>query len=112
MESPVVTIILAVLASSGIWSVILAIINHRNKIKDEARAADSAERQMLLALAHDRIYYLCETIIKEEQAGLRHGVTREEWENLDILYQGYHRLGGNGTCQRLYEEIKKLPITQ
>ena len=111
-NSTILTILLAVIGSSGVWSVVLAIVQHRQRRKDQLAMEDSAERKMLLALAHDRIYYLAERMIGEYQDKEREGITKEEWENLDILYQGYKNLGGNGTCERLYKEIEKLPITQ
>ncbi|MCC8044182.1 MAG: hypothetical protein LIP12_01625 [Clostridiales bacterium] len=101
----VVTVLTAVLASSGCWSVILYIVQKRDKKKD----TNTAEKKMLLALAHDRLYYLLGDILTEQQDGKRKGVTREEFENIKILYDGYKGLGGNGTCERLYKEVEKLP---
>ena len=95
----IVTIIVAVFASTGFW----AFINRVMQRKDEK----SPDRQMLLGLAHDRICYLAEKYIE------RDGVTRDEYENLhDYLYKPYKALGGNGTVDRLMEEVDNLPIIQ
>lgn len=101
----VVTIVVSVIASSGCWSVIL----YRMQTKDKAKEKDSAERKMLMALAHDRLYYLLESMLEEYQTGKRKGITTEEFENIKILFDGYKSLGGNGTCERLYKEVDKLP---
>ena len=106
MDGTLLTVLLAVIASSGIWSVVLAIVQYRLKQRDK----DTDVKKMLLALAHDRIYRLCEDFISEQQSGERDGVTREEWENLDILYQGYKQLGGNGTCEKLYTQVAQMLI--
>ena len=95
----IVTIIVAVFASTGFW----AFINRVMQRKDEK----SPDRQMLLGLAHDRICYLAEKYIEID------GITRDEYENLhDYLYKPYKALGGNGTVDRLMEEVDNLPIIQ
>ena len=109
MNETVLTILLAVVASSGVWSVVLAIVNARIKKREKLLEADSAERAMLLALAHDRIYFLCTRYLKEFNDGKRKGISKEEWENLSILFDGYQKLGGNGTCERLFGECEDMP---
>lgn len=95
----IVTIIVAVFASTGFWAFVTRVIQR----KDEK----SPDRQMLLGLAHDRICYLAEKYIE------RGWVTRDEYENLhDYLYKPYKALGGNGTVDRLMEEVDRLPIKQ
>lgn len=90
-----VTIICSVLASSGFW----AYIQKKNESKD-------AKTQLLVGLAHDRImqsgtYYL-----------ERGYITADEFENLyNYLYLPYKELGGNGSAERIIEEIKKMPIS-
>ena len=95
----IITIIVAIFASTGFWAFITRVMQR----KDEK----SPDRQMLLGLAHDRICYLAEKYIQ------RHGVTRDEYENLnDYLVKPYKALGGNGTVDRLMEEVDNLPIIQ
>ena len=94
-----VQIIIAVFASAGFW----AFVDRQVQKRD----AKSPERQMLLGLAHDRICYLAEKYIE------RGWITRDEYENLhDYLYKPYKTLGGNGTVDRLMEEVDRLPIRQ
>ena len=90
----IVTIICAVIASSGFW----AYIQKRNENKD-------AKSRMLLGLAHDRIIFLGMTYIE------RGWITQDEYENLhDYLYKPYEEMGGNGSAKRVMTEVNRLPI--
>jgi hypothetical protein len=93
----VLEIIIAIFASTGLWTLINNLIeNRRKKI--------SAENEALLALLHDRIYFICEDYISKGTISI------EEFENLEYLYKPYVKLGGNGTGERLYLEVKNLKI--
>ena len=93
----IVTIVVTVLASSGFWAFISAMLVNRIKKK-------SSSSKALLALLHDRLYYLLENHIA-------HGsVKPDEHENIMYLYEPYVEMGGNGTCERLIVEFNKLPI--
>lgn len=90
----IVTIVCAVIASSGFW----AYIQKRNENKD-------ARSRMLIGLAHDRIIFLGMTYIE------RGWVTQDEYENLyEYLYKPYEEMGGNGSAKRIMTEVNKLPI--
>lgn len=90
----IVTIVCAVIASSGFW----AYIQKRNENKD-------AKSRMLIGLAHDRIIFLGMTYIE------RGWVTQDEYENLyEYLYKPYEEMGGNGSAKRIMTEVNKLPI--
>jgi len=89
-----VTVVCAVLASSGFWAYLQA----RHEKKD-------AKTKMLLGLGHDRIVALTMSYIE------RGWITQDEYEDLNkYLYNPYREMGGNGTAERLMTEIKKLPI--
>ena len=89
----VVTIVCAVIASSGFW----AFIQKKND-KD-------VKSQMLIGLAHDRIIFLGMHYIE------RGWITQDEYENLyEYLYKPYEKLGGNGSAKRIMTEVNKLPI--
>lgn len=91
-----VQIILAVFGSTGIWALISKLIDKK-----------SASAKMLLGLGHDKIYELCKGYIK------RGSITSDEFENLiKYLYEPYKKLGGNGTAERLVDEVKRLPIVE
>ena len=90
----IITVICAVIASSGFWSYILNNRNKKNVYKD-----------MLIGLGHDRIFSLG---MKYIQRGYIYTI---EYENLiDYLYKPYKELGGNGSADKIIEEVKKLEI--
>ena len=60
---------------------------------------------MLLGLGHIKIIDICEKYID------RGYITQEEYDSLyNYLYIPYKELGGNGTAERLVQEVKHLPI--
>lgn len=88
------TIFSSVLASSGLW----AYITKRLDKKD-------VKSEMLLGLGHDRIMYLGMSYIE------RGYITSDEYENLyEYLYKPYEKMGGNGSAERVMNEVNKLPI--
>lgn len=93
----IISVICAVLASSGLWAFL------QNRI--EAHGKGNSERQMLVGLAHDRIISLGMQYID------RGYITHDEYENLyRYLYKPYKDLGGNGSATRILNEVDKLPI--
>nr|DAQ90279.1 MAG TPA: holin protein [Caudoviricetes sp.] len=91
-------IIIAVFASTGLWSFISMIVQRYME-----RKSDYA--MMMRGLGHDRICSLGECYIK------RGCITRDEYENLvDYLYLPYKKLGGNGTAEKVVDEVKQLPL--
>lgn len=90
----ILTVICTLIASSGFW----AFIQKYNE-------TNTAERQMLVGLAHDRIVYLGMAYVE------RGYITKDEYENLnDYLFKPYKKLGGNGSAQRIMIEVDKLQI--
>lgn len=98
MTSTLFTVLVTIFASSGFWTLILAIYNNRQKAK-------SAETELLLGLAHDRIYELCKNVLKTGE------LSDSEYDNLRHLYDPYIKMGGNGTAERLMKEVEDLKIT-
>ena len=89
-----VTVVCAVLASSGFW----AFVQARREKKD-------VKTQMLIGLGHDRIVAL-----GLEYLG-RGYITNDEYENLhDYLYKPYLKMGGNGSAARIMREVENLRI--
>lgn len=99
MTSTIITIIVTLFASSGFWTLMLAIYNNRHKTK-------SAESELLLGLAHDRIYELCKEVLKNGE------MTDQEYDNIRHLYDPYIKMGGNGTAAKLMEQVEDLKITE
>ncbi|MDY2836228.1 MAG: hypothetical protein SOW46_13645 [Candidatus Aphodomonas sp.] len=88
------TIVCAVIASSGFWAYLQA----RRERKD-------IKTRMLVGLAHDRILSLGMRYIE------RGHITRDEYENLyEYLYRPYEKMGGNGSAKRIMQIINTLPI--
>ena len=60
---------------------------------------------MLLGLGHVKIIETCEKYIA------RGYIRQDEYDSLyNYLYLPYKELGGNGTAERMINEVKKLPI--
>lgn len=88
------TIITSVLASSGFWAIIQTKMDSKN-----------AKSQMIMGLGHDRICWLGMKYIE------RGWISNDEFENLnDYLYIPYSKMGGNGSAERIMNEVKQLPI--
>ena len=92
-------IITAVFASSGIWSIILYLMQRRDSRR-------SATKKALIAILHDRIYEKCEAVL------LKGIITMMEFKAVSYLYEPYAELGGNGTGRTLYEQVTKLEKTE
>lgn len=89
----IITIICAVFASSGFW----ALLQRKSEKSD-------AEKDMLMGLAHDRIFDLGMRYIE------RGYITQAEYDNLSkYLYKPYRLMGGNGSAEHMMEEVDKLP---
>ena len=89
-----ITILVAVIASSGFWAFIQSISDRK-----------SAKTKMLVGLAHDRIMHLGMAAIEKG------GITKDEYENLHTyLYVPYKKLGGNGACEHVMSEVNRLPL--
>lgn len=94
----IISIVGAVFASTGFWAFLTSLIQSK-------KSKDSAERQMLRGLGHDRICYLGECCIQ------RGYITKDEYENLhDYLYLPYKKLGGNGTAEKIMKEVNRLSL--
>lgn len=91
--------VIAGLTGGGISQLTIFLIQRRDARKSNPMA------DMLKGLGHDRIIELGTKYIQ------RGNITRDEFENLnDYLYKPYQELGGNGTAEKIMEEVKKLPL--
>lgn len=95
MDSKTLAIVLALIASNGLWAFATAIYTSRSKSK-------RVEEKLLLGIAHDRIYFLCGEYIKQGY------ITEGQYDNLMYMYGPYKEMGGNGTAAKLMQEIEKL----
>ena len=99
-EELIITLICSIFASTGFWSVINLLIQRRQT----RAAADTADRELLLGLAHDRIYVLCTEYLEQGY------ITPEQIDNLRCISLPYFSAGGNGTGKLMVKEVEKLPI--
>lgn len=100
-----VAIVVAICGSSGIWGLIMYLIQHRHKKLEDALIKDNAERRMLRGIGHAQIVKLCRYYINQGY------ITPEQYADLkEHLFAPYECLGGNGSAQKLVEEVEKLPI--
>lgn len=88
-----VTALVSAFTSSGFMSLIVFLIQRRDKRRD-----------LLFGLAHDKIVYLTDKYVK------RGAITLKEKRNLEILYTPYRNIGGNGDCKIGYEGCERLKI--
>lgn len=89
-----ITIIGSIVATSGFWT----FIQRRLDKKD-------VQCEMLIGLGHDRIIYLGMCYID------RGWLTQAEYENIeDYLYKPYSKMGGNGTAEKIIQQVRDLPI--
>lgn len=94
----IITILTSVLASSGLWTLILKKMEKKDAL-----------REMVLGLAHDRIMHIGLSYIARDPQY----ITKEEYENLhDYLYLPYEKLGGNGSAKRVMLEVEKIPLKE
>ena len=92
------TAFVTIIASSGFWSWV-----------NTCKKKDSAEKRLLIGLAHDRIIFLGNQYLQRGN-----WITAEEFENLNTyLYEPYHECGGNGTAEKVMQDVRtKLTSVQ
>lgn len=92
------TIFATFFASTGFWAFLTVLITKKME-------KNKGENKMLVGLAHDRICYLGSKYVNQGY------ITKEDYENLhDYLYIPYKELGGNGTAEKIMNEVEKLPL--
>lgn len=94
------TIIIACIGSSGLASVIVALLNRHWAKDDKMDAVVSG----LKVLTVDRVRYLGKCYISE------HEISLADKENLEEMYQAYKALGGNGHLETIMEEVGRLQV--
>lgn len=104
MDTAIIVAIIAAVSSSGVMSVVLYLMQRRDKMKEKEEADNSAMSRMILGLGHDKILYLTEKYVR------RGAISLKEKRNLEMLVQPYFDLGGNGDCKIGYEECNKLHV--
>lgn len=99
-----ITAIITAITSSGFTSIVLYLIQRRDKKRELEALNNSAESRMILGLGHDKIVYLTDKFVR------RGAISLIEKRNLEYLYLPYTRLGGNGDCKIGYDACQDLPV--
>lgn len=89
-----ITLICAVFASQGFW----AWLQSRSERK-------SALTRLVMGLGYAKIMDLGEKYVN------RGNVTKDEYQDfVKYLYEPYRDLKGDGTAEKMMDEVKKLPL--
>lgn len=82
---------------------------NKRKKEDELRNLEyNSLKQAMVAILHDRLYQSCTYYLTLGYIPLEKA--EEILDNLKIIYDAYHALGGNGTGTEIYQRFKALPI--
>ena len=100
----VITIALAVLGSSGVASVVVAVLQHHwsKKERGDARIDALVTAQQVMMI--DRVRYLGKCYIGDGKISL------EDKENITSMYNAYKSLGGNGHLETVMNEVNQLEV--
>lgn len=92
----IIAIVVAIFGSTGFWSW----LQNRNRKK-------SAEARLLMGIAYSEIINRCNVYL--ERGYLE---TNEFHELEHYLYKPYQEMGGNGTAEKLYNDVSKLAVKE
>lgn len=105
MDTAIIVAVIAAISSSGVSSLIIYLLQRRDKLSEKTSETEKLKTQMLLGLAHECILRRAETYID------RGSVTTDEYNELKkYLYTPYKALGGNGTAERVMRDVEELEI--
>lgn len=104
MENFILPMILACIGSSGLASIIVAVLNRKwskdDKEDSRIEAIVNAEKVVMV----DRVRWLSKQYMAQGCISL------DDKENLKEMYEAYKALGGNGHLDTAMAEIEKLPV--
>ena len=90
----IIAIVVAIFGSTGFWSW----LQNRGRKK-------SAETRLLMGIAYSKIIDRCTEYIN------RGYVNTDEYHELEhYLFQPYKEMGGNGTAEKLFNDVSKLAV--
>lgn len=104
MTESILPIILAIIGSSGVASIVVAILNHHwsRKATCDKRIDALVTAQRVLMI--DRIRHLGRSYINQDYISI------QDKENLLAMYAAYKALGGNGHLNTIMDEVNKLDV--
>lgn len=99
MGDTLITVLIAVFASQGLWTFLGDLLRQKFGSK-------TILERLVLGMAHDRLHFLCNKYIKEGS------LTDDEYDTLKSIAEPYLEMGGNGSGKRLYDQAAALPISR
>ena len=93
---------------------VIGLLFHKFKQREEKREIWEQERFLREKAVGDALRALCRDRILQGYINYkqREGITAQEFETINKLYDAYHALGGNGTITAVFEKIIHLPIKE
>jgi len=100
----VLTIVLAVLGSSGVSTVVVALLQRhwQKKDREDTRIDALVAAQQVMMI--DRVRHLGQRYIEAGRISL------PDKENIHAMYTAYKSLGGNGHLETVMSEIDRLDV--
>lgn len=100
----IVTIVLAVLGSSGVSTVVVALLQRHwsKKDREDSRIDALVTAQQVMMI--DRVRHLGQKYIEAGQISL------PDKENITAMYHAYKALGGNGHLETVMSEVNRLEV--
>ncbi len=90
----IVGIIGAIFGGQGFWTWVIT--KHKSK---------SDESKLMMGIGYSKIIDLCEKHLANGS------ITAREFHELEhYLYEPYRNMGGNGTVEMLFEQVRDLPV--
>lgn len=84
-------------------------VRHAN----ELRVAELNRKEEFEAIKDGLIALLRDKIIQSDVSFTESGVVKiSQKDNIQMLYESYHRLGGNGIVTQSYKHIMGMPLTE
>ena len=104
--STFITLVVAVVGSSGIASVVVALLQRHwsKKDREDSRITALVNAQQVMMV--DRVRYLGKCYIKAGKISL------SDKENVTAMYDAYKALGGNGHLGTIMAEINRLEVAE
>jgi len=100
----ILTIVLAVVGSSGIASIVVACLQRHWSKKDKGDARIDALVKAQQVMMIDRVRYLGKCYISDGFVSIA------DKENLNNMYRAYKALGGNGHLETIMSEVDRLEV--
>ena len=103
MTNLLITIVVAILSSNGLFALLQYIIQRRDKATAFATKQDIVPiQQGLLAVMQDRLEYLMTKYLEDGE------ITSTQFKSLTTMVNAYEDLGGDDFIHTLYEQIKDI----